>query len=101
MMSEKENEKENENEMEITDWIVLGRANDRLTADYIVETLRSYDIPAALNSRAGFLGDAGLTGLSSIFGNTVAAYEILTSAKKREEALDIASMAAGDNWERA
>ncbi len=83
------------------EWIVIGYVGDKLTADFVMESLESYEIPAVLNSKSGFLGAIGLSSIESPFSGNVAAYEILTIAEKVEEACDIAGMVAGDKWEPA
>ncbi len=82
-------------------WAILGQAPDRMTADFIVETLRTYDIPAVVDSRSGFLGDTGLTALSSVFSNPTGAYSVMVPVEKTEEALEIAKMVGGEHWEPA
>lgn len=81
------------------EWIVLGQAPDRMTADFIIETLRSYDIPAVVDSKSGFLGDTGLTALSSVFSSPTGAYAVMVPVSKAEEALGIAEMVGGERWE--
>lgn len=81
------------------DWVAIGFASDKLTADYIIETLRSYDIPSAVNSKSGYLGDIGMTNVSSLFDSGTGAYEILVVADRVDEALEIARMIAGESWE--
>ena len=82
-------------------WIVVGNVADRVTADFVIESLRSYEIPAVLNSKSGFFGTIGMTSLESPFSGSSGAYEILTVSEKVKEACDIASMVAGDKWEPA
>lgn len=84
---------------EDTEWVVIGFASDKLTADYIIESLRSYNIPSTLNSKSGYLGDIGMTNVSSLFGAGPGAYEVLVVADRVEEAMGIAEMVAGENWE--
>ncbi|MFQ5606530.1 MAG: hypothetical protein ACE5GA_01180 [Candidatus Zixiibacteriota bacterium] len=82
-------------------WITLGRALDRVTAGFVIETLQSYEIPAMMDSKSGYLGDVGLTAISSVFENPTGAYEIRVPAECAEEALGIAEMVGGGQWEPA
>lgn len=82
-------------------WTILGQAPDRMMANFIVETLRTYDIPAVVDSKSGFLGDTGLTALSSVFSNPTGAYAVMVPSAKAEEALPIAEMVGGEKWEPA
>ncbi len=82
-------------------WVVIGFVSDRVTADFVIESLRSYEIPAVLNSKSGFFGTIGMTSLEMPFSGGSGAYEILTVTEKVEEASDIAGMVAGDKWESA
>ncbi len=94
-----EHDSEFDEQSDHKEWIVLGQAPDRMTANFIVETLRSYDIPAVVDSKSGFLGDTGLTALSSVFSSPTGAYAIMVPVTKTEEALDIAGMVGGERWE--
>ena len=80
-------------------WIVIGYVPDKITADFVMDSLKSYDIPAALNSKSGFFGAIGMTSVESPFFGAGGAYEILTLDDHVEEASDIATMIAGDKWE--
>ncbi len=81
-------------------WIIIGWAADRTTANFVVETLKSYDITAVVESKSGFLGDVGLT-LSAGFEDSHGAYEIWTPEEGAEEAIGLAEMVGGDKWESA
>ncbi|MBN4076143.1 hypothetical protein JYT16_00335 [Gemmatimonas aurantiaca] len=97
LMTDERNKAQNSQDSQ-SEWVAIGFASDKITADYIIVSLRSYDIPSALNSKSGFLGDIGMTGVSSLFSSGVGAYEILVVAEKVNEALEIARMVAGENW---
>jgi hypothetical protein len=82
-------------------WVVIGFVSDRVMADFVINSLRSYEIPAVLNSKSGFFGTVGMTSVELPFSGGTGAYEILTIAEKAEEACDIAGMVGGDKWEPA
>ncbi len=54
-------------EDESSSWIVIGYVPDKITADFVMDSLKSYDIPAALNSKSGFFGAIGMTSVESPF----------------------------------
>ena len=41
-------------------WVVVGEIEDKISADFAREALKSYDIPAVIFSRSGFFGRVGL-----------------------------------------
>ena len=81
-------------------WVIIGWAQDKITANFVVETLKSYDMTAVLESKSGFLGDVGLA-LNPAFEDIGGAYEIWVQYDNAEEAQGLAEMVAGDKWESA
>jgi len=81
-------------------WIIIGRVRNRTTADYAVETLKSYDIPAVVVSESGYFGDVGLN-LPSATGKHMGLFQIHITADKYDEAVDVLDMILGENWEKA
>ena len=82
------------------DWIVIGTIDDKLSADFAREALKSYEIPAVIISRSGFFGNIGLT--LNPFHNTkaVAAFEVTVPDGYVEEAVQVLEMVAGARWHR-
>ena len=73
-------------EEDLEDWVTIGYATDKVTADYIIDSLQAYDIPATIINKSGFLGDIGIPLAASPFGGGTGAYEIMTPAESIEEA---------------
>lgn len=81
-------------------WIVIGTIDDKLSADFAREALKSYEIPAVIISRSGFFGNIGLT--LNPFHNTkaVAAFEVMVPEDYADEAAQVLEMVAGARWHR-
>jgi hypothetical protein len=80
-------------------WVLVGRVNDEMSANYARETLKSYDIPAVIFSESGFFGTAGLN-LPSPAGKNLGQFQIHVPAEKKEEAEDILNMILGNKWKK-
>ncbi len=78
-------------------WVVVGCINDKISADFALETLRSFDIPAILISRAGFFGSAGLL-LHPFYDPKAAMFEISVPFDRCEEAVEILDMTVKGSW---
>lgn len=76
-------------------WVVVAETVSRTLAEFAVNGLKSYDIPAALDSRPGFLGTAGLQ-LRSFKNGQIQAFKILTPEEFAEEASEIVKIFLGD-----
>jgi len=81
------------------DWVVVGRIEDRTSADYAKETLRSYDIPCVIFAEAGYLGNVGLS-MPTFTGKPIPKHRVHVPAEYREEAVGILDMILGDGWEK-
>lgn len=81
-------------------WVVIGHVKDQTTADYVRETLESYDIPGVLFSESGFFGQAGLN-LPSPSGKHIGTFRIQVPADLVKDAINIMNMILGDSWEKA
>jgi len=89
-----------ENGIEKQGWVMIGKIMDKTSSDYAVETLKSYEIPAAVISESGFFGQAGLN-LPSLTGKGLGQFRVYVPEDKREEAESILDMILGGNWEKA
>ena len=81
------------------DWVIVGRIMDKTSADYAIESLESYQIPAVVFSESGFFGQAGLK-LPSVTGKGLGQFQIKVPDSYIEEAVGILDMILGENWEK-
>ncbi|MBN2226320.1 MAG: hypothetical protein JW763_03050 [candidate division Zixibacteria bacterium] len=81
------------------EWILVAKVNDATSANFVKETLQSYNIPVVLFSESGFFGQAGLN-LPQAYGKQLGQFQIHVPADFREETEDILTMILGDNWSR-
>ena len=72
---------------------------DKLSADFAEETLKSYEIPAVVISRSGFFGTVGLP-LNPLYSTKSPAFEIRVPEAHVNEAAGILDMALGEKWQR-
>jgi hypothetical protein len=82
-----------------TRWVMLGIIQDKLSADFAKETLKSYEIPAIIISRSGFFGNVGLP-LNPFYSTRSPLFEISVLSVHVKEASGILDMTLGDKWER-
>ncbi len=80
-------------------WVVLGMIEDKISADYAKETLKTYDIPAVIFSKSGFFGEIGLP-LATFYKPGIGLFEVSVPEESIEEAIDILNMILGDKWQR-
>ena len=80
-------------------WVVLGMIADRISADFARETLRAYEVPAIVVSKAGYFGTAGLT-MTHFYSGAAALFEVSVPPRYREVADEILRMAVGERWQR-
>lgn len=93
--SDHENKDDSFENVEIrSDWVVVGEAENRTIAEFAVNGLRSYDIPAVLDSRPGFLGSAGLA-LRSMRTGKLEMFRILVPREYKDEAEEMVGMFLG------
>lgn len=78
-------------------WSVIGSIDDKISADFAIEALRTYDIPAVAISRSGFFGNAGLP-LNPFYASRGAGFEISVPDSFHPEAMEILKMIAGDRY---
>lgn len=72
-------------------WVVVGESISRTEAEFAVNGLRSYEIPAVLDASPGVFGTAGLA-LQSIYSGKVDTFKIKVPAEFEEEATGIVEM---------
>lgn len=87
------------NDDEKTEWVILGSFEDRLSADFALETLKSEKIPSVILSKSGFFGNVGLP-LNPFYASKSAPYEIAVPEEFVEEASGILDSVLGDKWKR-
>lgn len=80
-------------------WTVLGYIEDKMSADFAVETLKTYGIPAVVISKSGFFGEVGLT-LNPFYSSKSAQFQISVPIDDVPEACDALDMTLGDKWQR-
>ena len=78
-------------------WVRLGYIEDKISADFAKETLKSYDIPAVVFSKSGFFGNVGLP-LPTFFSSKPMLFEISVPEVCAEEAVDLLNMTLGEQW---
>lgn len=75
-------------------WVAVGEVPNRTLAEFAVNGLKSYDIPAIIDSRPGFLGTAGMQ-LRSLRTGKVDMFRILVPAEYEEEAKEVVKIFLG------
>lgn len=76
-------------------WIVVAEVTNRTMAEFAVNGLKSYDIPAVLDAGAGFLGTAGLE-LRSIYTGKLDTFKVKVPEEYEEEAAEVVKLFLGD-----
>lgn len=69
-------------------WVVVGQTSNRIVAEFAINGLKSYEIPAVLQSKGGFFGSSGLP-LRSLRTGKLDQFEIMVPAESEEEAKDL------------
>ena len=69
-------------------WRPVAESDNRTEAEFAVNGLKSYDIPAVLDASPGVLGTAGLK-MRSIYSGRVTTFRVLVPADFEEEAKEI------------
>ncbi|MFH1701669.1 MAG: hypothetical protein ABIE07_13910 [Candidatus Zixiibacteriota bacterium] len=82
------NEELYENSEIRTNWVVVAEAPDRMTAEFAVNGLKSYDIPAVLDTKPGVFGSAGLP-LRSLYSGKVEMFKIMVPGEYEAEASEL------------
>jgi len=77
-----------------SDWVVIAEAENRTIAEFAVNGLKSYDIPAVLDARPGVLGTAGLK-LRSIRTGRLDMFRIMVPPEYQEEAAEVVKIFLG------
>ena len=89
------NEHESENIGQRVHWVIVGEATNGIEAEFAINGLKSYDIPAKLDNRPGVLGSAGLA-MRSIFTGQLDKFKILVPGEFEVEARELVKMFLGD-----
>ncbi len=76
---------------------MIGSIDDKISADYAEETLKSYNIPVVVISSAGFFGTAGLT-FNPFHGSSQGLFEISVPEEFVEEAVGTLDMILSSSW---
>ncbi len=84
--------------VDFKNWIPLARFDSQITAEMIIDVLRSKGLPAVILSGAGYFGLTGQMGLGS-FRSIGGAYTVMVSKDFADEAAGEASAILGDEWE--
>ncbi|MEZ5358768.1 MAG: hypothetical protein R3F48_08025 [Candidatus Zixiibacteriota bacterium] len=93
-MKKSDNKKDSDFEDDSGDqspWVVVAETQNRTEAEFAVNGLQSYDIPAVLDASPGVLGTAGLP-LQSIYKNKAETFKVKVPAEYEEEASDLVNM---------
>jgi hypothetical protein len=80
-------------------WVRLGTIEDKMSADFAVEVLKSYEISAVVISKSGYFGQVGLT-LNPLYSKGSGQFEISVPVSEVEEAIEVLNMALGNSWQR-
>ncbi len=80
-------------------WVLIGFADDKLSADFAKETLSTYEIPVVVVSKSGFFGNVGLT-LTEFYSGKSGQFEISVPSSHVEEAIELLTMTLGTKWQR-
>lgn len=75
-------------------WVVIGETESRTVAEFAVNGLKSYEIPAVLDSRAGVLGSAGLS-MRSLRTGKLETFRILVPPEFAEEGSEVIKIFIG------
>lgn len=77
-------------------WVVVAETTNRTEADFAINGLKSYDIPAVLDATPGVFGSAGLP-MQSIYKAKTETFKIMVPAEFEEEASDLVNMFLSDS----
>jgi hypothetical protein len=75
-------------------WKVIAEVDNRTLAEFAMNGLQSYEIPAVLDARPGFLGTAGLK-MRSIRTGKMDTFRILVPPEFEEEAAELIKLFLG------
>lgn len=78
-----------------SNWVVAGETTSRIIAEFAVNGLKSYDIPAVLDARPGVLGSSGML-LRSLQTGRLDKFKILVPAEHEEEAKELIGQFIGE-----
>jgi hypothetical protein len=75
-------------------WVVIGETESRTVAEFAVNGLKSYEIPAVIDSRSGVLGSAGLR-MRSLRTGKMDTFHILVPPEFEEEGSEVIKIFIG------
>lgn len=75
-------------------WEIVAEVDNRTLAEFAINGLKSYEIPAVIDSQAGFLGAAGLK-LRSLKDGKVLKFKILVPVEFKDEAAEVVKIFVG------
>jgi len=76
-------------------WVVVAETESRTLAEFAINGLKSYDIPAVLDARPGILGTAGMR-MRSLKTGKVVTFKIMVPPDYAEEAAEAVKIFLGD-----
>jgi len=79
-----------------TRWVAVAETTNRTLAEFAVNGLKSYEIPAVLDPRPGFLGTAGLK-MRSLRTGKLDAFRIMVPEEYQEEAAAAVTIFLGED----
>ncbi len=77
-----------------TVWVAVGETDNRTLAEFAINGLRSYEVPAVLDSRPGVLGTAGLP-MRSIRDGHLVTFRIMVPEEFAAEAAELVKVFLG------
>lgn len=76
-------------------WVVIAEVENRTLGEFAVNGLKSYDIPAVLDLRPGYLGTAGLQ-LRSMRTGKLETFKVMVPPEYQEEAAEVVKLFVGN-----
>lgn len=90
-------EDSDEGEDKYKDWVAMVRLTSSQMAEMVLESLRQKDIPAVLNSGAGYFGVTGQMGLSSALP-AGGGFTLMVPSEHLTDAVEEVKIILGDDW---
>lgn len=78
---------------------MAGSIDDKLSADYAREVLKSFEIPVVITSRSGFFGEIGLP-MNPFYSSGSPMFEVSVPSEYKDEAIEFLVSAVGDRFHR-
>ncbi|MFH2037040.1 MAG: hypothetical protein ABIJ45_11600 [Candidatus Zixiibacteriota bacterium] len=87
------------NPSEDVEWVPIAKIYNKISADFVKETLDSQGIPNTVISESGFFGQAGLN-LPSLSGKGLGKFRLHVPKNFVDDTLEVLDMTIGDDWEK-